>query len=227
MLFCARNKPVPRNLTSVKIDGIPIEKVNSTKFLGVMIDEKLSWSLHIDYIAGKVAKTIGVICKARKVFDRKVLRNLYFTFTYPYLIYCNSVWGLASVTHLKKLHILQKRIIRIICGAQRFSETAQLFHDLGILNIYDMNKIRLGIFSYKLCNSLLPAVFDSFHTPVSSIHDYDTRQSENLYPPGPRTEYRRNSVAYQSVLLWNSFSENIRSAETVNSFKTRLFRTLI
>ena len=68
-----------------------------------MIDEKLFWSCHIDYAATKVAKTIGVICKARKIFDRNILRNLYFTFTYPYLVYCNSVWGLACSSRLKKI----------------------------------------------------------------------------------------------------------------------------
>ena len=106
-----------------------------------MIDEKLSWLFHIDYVASKVAKTIGVICKARKVLDRNILRNLYFTFTYPYLVYCNSVWGLAGPSKLKKLHILQKRIVRIICGVPRLTATTDLFRELNILNIYNMNKI--------------------------------------------------------------------------------------
>ena len=84
-----------------------ISDVNETKFLGVIIDNTLNWSPHIMHISKNIAKGIGIILKARKVFDNETLFSLYYTFIYPYLNYCIHVWGKAYDTHLHHLIVLQ------------------------------------------------------------------------------------------------------------------------
>ena len=114
MLFTP--KIFPRNMDDIIIDGKQIMEVNETKFLGVIIDNNLNWKSHITYISKKVAKGIGIILKARKVFNKDTLSTLYFTLVYPYLNYCIHVWGRAYNTHLKDLFVLQNKAIRIING---------------------------------------------------------------------------------------------------------------
>ena len=75
----------------IEIDGIIIETVNCTKFLGVIVDNKLTWTQHINELCNKVAKGIGIIRKVRHILNRKTLVNLYYTFIFPYLSYCNIV----------------------------------------------------------------------------------------------------------------------------------------
>ena len=65
MCFSAKNKSHPG--ISLQIDGEAIAEVNKSKFLGVVIDNKLSWKDHISFVCRKVARGIGVIIKARKV----------------------------------------------------------------------------------------------------------------------------------------------------------------
>ena len=101
---------------NLKIDGEEILEVSKTKFLGVIIDNKLKWRNHITYISSKISKGIGIIIKARKFLSTSSLRNLYYSFIYPYLVYCNHVWGNASTCYLNKLSVLQKKAIRIIWG---------------------------------------------------------------------------------------------------------------
>ena len=60
------------------IHKIPIQQVDNTKVLGVIIDYNLNWSNHVSYINSKLAKGIGIICKARKFFSKSALINLYF-----------------------------------------------------------------------------------------------------------------------------------------------------
>ena len=81
-----------RTMDDLLIDGNRISEVNETKFLGVIIDNKLNWSPHITYISKTIAKGIGIILKARKVFNNETLSSLYYTFFYPYLNYCIHVW---------------------------------------------------------------------------------------------------------------------------------------
>ena len=63
-----------------------IDEVKSTKFLGIIIDIKLKWTEHTQYIKNKISKSIGIFIKSRPFLDKVTLRKLDFTFVYPYLI---------------------------------------------------------------------------------------------------------------------------------------------
>ena len=77
----------------IKIEGKNIERVTKVKFLGVIIDSKLTWKEHINYISNKISKYIGIIYKTKKVLTKSALIGLYYSFVYPYLTYCNILWG--------------------------------------------------------------------------------------------------------------------------------------
>ena len=103
MVFTPRNKIVNDvNDINIMIHSEKIERVYTTKFLGVQIDAQLNWKGHIEYTCKKLSKCIGILAKARKVLYKSCLINLYYTFAYPYFIYCNQVWGNAYQTNLEK-----------------------------------------------------------------------------------------------------------------------------
>ena len=116
MVFSNKNASKPD--LQISIDGHSIDETDHTKFLGVIIDSKLNGTNHISYITGKIAWGIGVITKARKLFDKETLITLYYTFIYPCMCYCNHVWGNTYVTYLEKLFLMQKKIVRIIHGVR-------------------------------------------------------------------------------------------------------------
>ena len=82
--------------------------------MGVLIDEDLTWKDHITVIENKVSKTLGLLCRARRVLDSAALNNLYFPFIHSYLNYGNIVWASANTTKLKKLASKQKQALRIV-----------------------------------------------------------------------------------------------------------------
>ena len=153
MIFSSKNKPHPD--MNINIDGEIINETSKTKFLGVIIDNKLSWKDHILYISGKLAKGTGVILKARKYLMKETLISLYYSFVYPYLIYCNHVWGgggggLACKTYMNTLFLLQKRIIRIIAGVNRRSHTDPIFKGLKLLKCNDINSYLIGRLMHRI-----------------------------------------------------------------------------
>ena len=75
----------------ISIGNNAIDEVKSTKLLGIIIDDKLKWTEHIQYNKNKISKSIGILIKIRPYLDKVTLRNLYFTFVYPYLTYCVEV----------------------------------------------------------------------------------------------------------------------------------------
>ena len=150
------------------INGTMIRKVESTKFLGVNIDSKLSWSEHIHHIKNKISKSIGILYKVRKTFQVSTLITLYYSFIYPYFQYCVEVWGKACNIYLSSLINIQKRAIRIIYSAPYKAHTAPLFLKMNIL---PLNKI------YIYC------IFDNLFICNKDIHKYYTRQFNKLHIP--------------------------------------------
>ena len=112
MIFTARNKTATD--LDININKVRIERVYETKFLGVLVDSQLTWKQHIEYTCKKLSKCIGILSKARKKLCRSSLLTLYYSFAYPYLIYCNQVWGNNYQTVLNKLLLVQKKLVRII-----------------------------------------------------------------------------------------------------------------
>ena len=78
------------NKGNILLDTTILSQVTFTKFLGVILDDKLKWTHHISYIKNKI-KSMGIILKARKVLKKKVLLQLYHSFVTPYLIYCLEI----------------------------------------------------------------------------------------------------------------------------------------
>ena len=131
MLFTP--KRWPRSMNDILIDKCKINEVEETKFLGVIIDNTLKWSSHLKYISGKIAKGIGVVIKARKVFSPATLLSLYNSLIMPYLTYCIHVWGKAYDTHLSHLMSLQNKVVRIIAGVSPRTHAEPLYADLNIM----------------------------------------------------------------------------------------------
>ena len=77
----------------IKIDEANIIEVQCIKYLGVILDNKLSWIQHISYVKSKISKDIGIMYKDRNYINKKALLGLYHSYIYPYLIYCIESWG--------------------------------------------------------------------------------------------------------------------------------------
>ena len=110
------SKCLSRKMGNILIDGRRISEVNETKFLGLIIDNNLQWSAHKQYISRNISKSIGVMVKARKVFEQNTLLTLHNSLILLYLIYCIHDWGKAYNTHLNHLIKIQNKAFRLIAG---------------------------------------------------------------------------------------------------------------
>ena len=140
----------------------------------------MNWSDHILYIKNKISKSIGIIHKTRNFLDRNTLRNLYFTFIYPYLIYCIEIWGNSNDSHLNPIIKIQKKGIRAISFAHYLDPTSPLFRRLNILNLKKIVIQRIDLLMYKYTKGILPHPINNLFALNSEIHNYNTRQTHDL-----------------------------------------------
>jgi len=226
MLFGQRN--INQNIR-ITLNNNHITKVTNTKFLGVIIDDKLTWKDHIKYTSARVSRGIGILHKARKYLPTFILPSLYSTLVLPYIQYCNIIWAKNYHTRLSPLFLLQKRAIRIINNAGFYDHTAPLFKKTKQLTIYDINKLQIGNFMYKLThiNSTMPTNFNHLINFRSNIHEHNTRGRSKLNTIQHRTIIRSFSISVAGPALWNSLTPSLQSSISDNSFKNKYKKMLL
>lgn len=183
-----------------------------------MLDAKLNFSTHISYTCKKVSKLLGLLCKLKNYFPTQVLRNLYFSLIYPYLIYCIPAWGAANQTTLNPLIILQKRIIRILTNSDFYAHSSPLFRSLNILKIKDMFAYQTNILMYKALNQMrLPSLRNAVIS--SQLNRTHYTRNNNYRAPFCRLEKSKQTLLYQCITNWNSLPSETKNKNTINSFK--------
>ena len=161
---------------NIKIDNTPIQKVETTKFLGLLIDCNLSWTSHTDHISKIVSKYNGIIRKVRQFLPLTSLVTLYNTLVLPYLSYGALIWADPNNSNLESLFLLQKRVIRTCTNSLWLAHTDPLFSSLHTLKINDIYKLQLASFMYQCHSKLLPSdlLSDDFFNTGTLNHPYNT-----------------------------------------------------
>ena len=155
---------------NIKLDGVSLNRVSSTKFLGVIIDENLTWKNHIDAISKTISRNIGVLTKLKHFVPENILYSLYCTLILPYINYGVLIWGNTCKIYLDKIFKLQKWAIRTISNSHYRSHTGPLFSKYNGLNVHDTFKLNLGIFMYKHHTNQLPPIFSMYFTKHVQKH---------------------------------------------------------
>ena len=146
---------------------------------------------------------------------------------YPYLLYCNHVWGNASLCYLNKLIVLQKKAIRIIAGVSPRTSTYHLFQELDVLNLQHLNLYLIVRLMYKVYIGDLIRVFRNMFVVNQSIRPQVTRQSSYYHIPYHCKNIGQTSVRYRGTIVWNnvlkgSVSLNQSEMSFVKEVKTHI-----
>jgi len=112
-----------------------LERVHTIKYLGILLDQHSKWNKHIDYLCSKLKYLIYIFYKINKIKNIDIIRKIYFAYAHSLFQYINEVWGAAYDTHLKKLFILQKHIIRAALGRPRLYPSRDIFLEFKVPTI--------------------------------------------------------------------------------------------
>ena len=141
--------------------------------------------------------------RARRFINKKSLVDLYYSYVYPYLIYCIEVWGNAAQTHLHPLFLTQKKIIRIITFSQYLAHTEPLFLRLAILPLQKLIFNRIAIVMYTFDNDMLPDVINNLYKKNKDVHSHYTRGSNLLRIPKGTLNFTNVSARVWNILMLN------------------------
>ena len=87
MLLHYKQRNVTKVIPNLEINGIPIERVKEFNFLGIHLDENMTWKTHVKKIACKIACTVGTMKRVKKFMPQKVMRLIYNSLVLPHITY--------------------------------------------------------------------------------------------------------------------------------------------
>ena len=178
-----------------------------------MLDKHLTWKHHIDYVASKISKTVGIIARLRHFIPFQVVTSIYRSLILPYLSYGITIWGNTSQIFLKKLLVLQKRVLRIMHFANNRDHAVPFFKNTTNLPVNMLYFESVSKLMYDVNNDLAPKNITDLFTQVATVHTYGTRASTagNYQIKYSRTTLQKNAFSRVGAKICNSLPKYIRN----------------
>ena len=210
------------NLPPIKIGNNIIHEIDNTKFLGVYFDKNLTFKQHINNISSKLSKSVGILYKLSNFLPQSVLKTLYFTLFQPFISYGIEAWYGTDKNNTNKIFILQKKAIRAINKLHFNSHTNDYFKMMEILKIEDQYNLQIALYAFKtLHRNYDQELFESIHR-FSQIHNYNTRNANNLVIPRYNRSKSKYSMHFNCVKVWNALPAAYRINDSITAFKSQI-----
>ena len=221
-----RKKRTPEKI-SLSIDNKSIDAVSHFNFLGLLIDENLSWKYHITMVTNKLSKISGVLHRLKYIYPQHVLVAIYKSLFVPHLNYGSLLWGHNFDTVFK----LQKKVVRTITNSAYIAHSEPILKRLSLLKVQDMYELKILNFFYKLYANDFPRYFDVYRPYLNKIETPYALRPHPLPVPQVAHVYAEASVVYKLVsmknkiflsekLIWQKLEEQSHTLTSFSKYVT-------
>ena len=215
MIFHTKKNVLPI-IPDLKIGNAKLERVTNFNFLGLLINDNLSWKPHTDYIANKISKYVGVLNRLKKFLPSHILKTLYFSLVQSNLNYSLLAWGY----NCGRLKNIKKKAIRIISQSKYNAHTEPIMKSLGILKLEDLFKLNMLKWYYRFVKNKVPEYFSDFEIlNQSDRHTHNTRLNMHILQPRTRLIASRHCLRNHISTIINATPTEIIQKINTHSYK--------
>ena len=210
---------------------LSISRVNVIKYLGLMIDERLSFKTHIQNIRLKISRYVGLMRRLKHYLPYSALRSIYFALIQSNINYCSLVYLSTFKSHIKPIQILQNKAVRILklfisspISLPNKSSTASLYTYLDILPVSQQFTFGAIIFKFNYDIKKLPPYYlnQSLFSRSQDLHRYNTRQKKSIYIDKYSTERSKFAPFVSIARCWDAHKDFIDKFSSIHLIKRNL-----
>lgn len=227
MIISSNRNREASSLTSLNLDldGIPLQTTNSAKYLGIFIDNHLTWERQFSHICQLLGAKISRLRRLRKSVPSHILNTICRTCLFPTFDYVCSVWGNAKVQHKRKVQRLQNYAARIVTNNFDYVNTRgeDLVRGLKWQTFNDRVNYFTALLMFKCIHGLAPHYLSDHIVMACEAHDKHTRltNSFDVVVPSTQTSIYQQSFMYNGAKTWNNLPEIVKESPNVSIFKYR------
>lgn len=201
MCFSISDRSQPDNNFSIGIHNTPcnrsvpcscasITRVTSVKYLGVMLDQRLSWKMHIDLVSDRIRKLIWIFRTLRHVAAKTLIRQVYISLAQSIISYCLPIWGGALKTKFLEVERAQRALLKVMLFKKRRFSTSSLY---SIANVLTVRKLYIVLTLLKKHQML---TFDP--DLIKRRRHHNVAASKRTF-----TKFSRSQFSFLSTFLYN------------------------
>ena len=226
IIFSPKPCNIDSNTKCVHVDNQKIERIGhnqntkSFKFLGLYIDETLTWKFHIKEICKRIAHSNYTLNKVKHILAKQTLQTLYHSLIQSHINYGLQIWGASS--QMQHVYKIQKKSIRIIHNKPYNYHTEPLFKNSNILRVQDQYICYVANFMHNLKTGHLPKSFDVLDYFTNRTHP--TRQSSHAMVKYARTKYTNSLPLHKFPQIWNNIDCNFHDFSDNKTFMKSIKR---
>ena len=211
------NKRKP-TCASYNLHGQTLLQTNKAKYLGVTIDNKLTWNSHIDAVTKKANNTLSFLRRNISACPKDIKATCYKTLVRPQVEYAASIWDPGTKNNITKVEAVQRRAARFCHGDyHRTSSVTAMLQDLQWPDLQTRRQQAKTVMMYKIINHLVEVDSKTILIPAG-VH---TRgHAEKFLTPFCNVNAYKYSFYPSSIHLWNSLPADVTKAPSVDVFKT-------
>jgi len=218
MIFKNVNKPSIR--LDLAIENVCLEEVQIIKYLGVMIDNKLSWLPHIERITKKIVPLLGKLKRLGTKFNKRIINILYHSHILSNVRYCINSWSMCPEYAKNKIEKLMKKALKILYRLEPRTGSELVFSIAGQINLRSIIFIEKAKLMYKIVNNQAKNNFNILRR--DQVPNVTTRRSNKLNVPASRTDKHKYGTLVTSIKIFNIITSDIKMLSNIKLFQKKL-----
>lgn len=214
MIFKQKNKTIGTPV--IRINNFNIERVEKIKYLGLIIDDKLNWKEHINFVSDKIAPMICALYKNRNYLSKKSKMDIYNAYFLSHFRYLLPVWGNCGVVNFNTVQILQNKVLKILFNYDYLTHTAVLYRELGLNRLDTLLELEQCKLMHKIIHKKQKSnnqILFNFN-----MHTHCTRTQGNIHLNNIRTNKGIMSPLYRASIAYDKLPVEIRNVPHYNKF---------
>ena len=213
-VFLPASKSVPEILNSIKVNDKTIQRTESCKYLGVILDDKLCFDKHIIQLSKDLVKIISAFRIVRDWVPRREKMKLYYAYFHSKLEYGLEIYGSSAGRFIKKLEVLQHKAIKVLFNLDYLTPSRKLYSEFKVLSVRDLYSFKLAKFVHNQVCDVRNNVFSNYFGTVADHNDNatypNTRNRLKLCVNKARTLQGDKMVKITGAKIWNLLTDELK-----------------
>ena len=217
---------IEREKISAHLGSMSLTATNQARNLGVIIDSDLNLNSHLKFITKSAYYHLKNIARIKGFLSQQELEKLIHAFIFSRLDYCNGIFTGLNKKSIRQLQLIQNAAARVLTNTRKLDHITPVMKSLHWLPVSQRIEFKILLLVYKALNGLGPKYMLDLLVPYEASRPLRSSGSGLLCVPRTRTKQGEAAFSYSAPHLWNKLPVDLRSAQTVSSFKSGL-KTLL
>ena len=149
--------------------SLTIKECKTLKYLGLMVDHKLSFNDHVEHIKKKVSKRVGAMYRSKKLLPIKYRKMFANALMLPQFDYLDIIYNKAGKSKLNELDILYKKVAKITLDVPKYESSLNVYRDMKWLPLHLRRQAHMSAYMFRIIKDMSPSNFMNKFRFISGV----------------------------------------------------------